>query len=647
MKKIQYYCLAALMFPLTFSCQQEPSDRLKLTATDALTTVSDDGLTARSIFPETGGSTTIHIESNTAWTILNDAETEWFTYQIDETEQTVSISSAEIVSDYARKGILRIQAGSLWGEIEISQQGSAVSRIKLDQEELSFPEMGGIDTVAVDSNKEWRIANAEDCEWASFTVEGSSILVETQVNQVPEEKTFTLNIVAGTEINRDSASLTIVQAPWTEAWLNAAQPAVALPCSEASGKIEIKTNRKWTVETETPWLEVKQEGSYLTFTADAGTTADTGTITVRTEDDETEPVILDIKRYDKPLILEYTIDASLTFSPSVPISTPSNVYIDWGDGSSDLMYASGNEAFMRPTHHFEEGTYEVRIYGEAGGLMTGFGNEWGKCITAIEEWGNLGFTSMNLGLCGTAIKTLPENTGEVFAKVTNFDNAFQDCTELETLPAGMFRGVQVSRLFAVFSRCSSLKEIPEDLFAGMDKLTDLTAVFMECSSLETVPAGLLKDLENLDKIVNLFAECYALREIPAGFFDHNPRLQTFTGVFRNTAIEAVPEGLFDNTPELNNLMEAFYNCSSLKSVPAGIFDRNLKIAGVYGLFSGCSALTGESPYTLMGERKVHLYERSAADGFAEITDFGACFLDCSGLDDYDSIPEDWKKDPWQ
>lgn len=58
----------------------------------------------------------------------------------------------------------------------------------------------------------------------------------------------------------------------------------------------------------------------------------------------------------------------------------------------------------------------------------------------------------------------------------------------------------------------------------------------------------------------------------------------------------------------------------------------------------CSALTGESPYTMIGDKKVHLYERkNYPEHFTTPTLFIMAFKYCTGLTDYAQIPNGWKE----
>ena len=144
--------------------------------------------------------------------------------------------------------------------------------------------------------------------------------------------------------------------------------------------------------------------------------------------------------------------------------------------------------------------------------------------------------------------------------------------------------------YGLFSNCTSLTEIPEDLFASMTKVTRLDGIFKGCTS---------------------------LREIP--------------------------EKLFANNTQVISMWEAFAGCRSLQRIPTGLFDSMRTLQAVRLLFKSCSSLTGESPYTLINGKKVHLYERKDyPNEFLEITSHTSAFNNCTNLTDYESIPSNWK-----
>ena len=78
-------------------------------------------------------------------------------------------------------------------------------------------------------------------------------------------------------------------------------------------------------------------------------------------------------------------------------------------------------------------------------------------------------------------------------------------------------------------------------------------------------------------------------------------------------------------------------------MPTNLFDNLRKIANFNYCFTYCRELGGESPYTMVGNRKVHLYERSSyPDYFVTPTYHEQAFAGCDHLSDFDTVPSDWK-----
>ena len=118
----------------------------------------------------------------------------------------------------------------------------------------------------------------------------------------------------------------------------------------------------------------------------------------------------------------------------------------------------------------------------------------------------------------------------------------------------------------------------------------------------------------------------------------------FTDAFSSCrTLTSIPENLFANCPEVTNFSNAFYGCWALKSIPKNLFDNNRKVTTFSSTSFSCGSLTGESPYTMVKGKKVHLYERkNYPEHFTVPTSFSSCFYGCAGLSDYAQIPSDWK-----
>lgn len=105
----------------------------------------------------------------------------------------------------------------------------------------------------------------------------------------------------------------------------------------------------------------------------------------------------------------------------------------------------------------------------------------------------------------------------------------------------------------------------------------------------------------------------------------------------------LPQDLFKSSSKLRYADYTFLNCKLLKTIPAAIFDYNRQISSVEGLFAQSYNIEGESPYTLIDGRKVHLYEREKySTEFVAIDTYRRCFDGCTKLSDYKDLPDNWR-----
>ncbi len=141
----------------------------------------------------------------------------------------------------------------------------------------------------------------------------------------------------------------------------------------------------------------------------------------------------------------------------------------------------------------------------------------------------------------------------------------------------------------------------------------------------------------------LWKDCSTLVSAPDDYFPESVKSgTTLAYLFQNcSALENVPAGLFRNFESVTIITQMFENCTSLRSLPVEMFDNMRKITTATSAFNGCSAFTGESPYTMVEGEKVHLYERSTANGFSAVTKYTDCFEGCTQMADYANIPQAW------
>lgn len=255
----------------------------------------------------------------------------------------------------------------------------------------------------------------------------------------------------------------------------------------------------------------------------------------------------------------------------------------------------------------------------------------------------------------TSLTSLPSDLFAHNAKAVSFNGTFYHCTGLETLPETLFAGnPSAYSMNEIFWGCTGLKELPANLFKGHYNLGYLECAFTDCTSLTTLPEGLFEGCSGILSLgtvydtrnyaLGIFARCTSLKSIPADLFASMKKVTRLPGIFYECkALTEIPEGLFDHNPEVTYISYSFDGCSNLRRVPAHLFDQMRILQSTTRLFHGCHSLSGESPYTLVSGKKVHLYERQYhPTEFLEITNHSETYDNCTGLTDYGAIPNDWK-----
>lgn len=322
--------------------------------------------------------------------------------------------------------------------------------------------------------------------------------------------------------------------------------------------------------------------------------------------------------------------------------------IDLGGFSSLREVAPDTEGAFRNMEHFGIEPY--------GGSFTG------TSITSIP----VGFftyavnaTSFDytFGDCEKLV-SIPDGLFENCTKATSFQRTFISCKQIRSIPEDLFATCKnVSTFWATFTHCEALEEIPANLFANNPGVVSFEATFSGCSRLKSIPGklfancpkaryfGLAKLRDNTFRGGSgVFQDCKSLENIPEELFAGNPLAEDFSYAFASCgALASLPQNLFKSASKLKYSEYTFLNCKLLKTIPVSIFDNNRQLASVEGLFAQCYGLGGESPYTVVGADKVHLYEREKYNTeFVAINAYARCFEGCTKLTDYTNLPDNWR-----
>ena len=319
-----------------------------------------------------------------------------------------------------------------------------------------------------------------------------------------------------------------------------------------------------------------------------------------------------------------TAEFTLTTTPdtnsfSFKISAAGTFYIDWGDGTTEIVTKTDTK----------DTTYS-HTYSTAGAYTIGIGGQ----ATAYNASIYTAAISFYVNSSQTEIASIDGSLGAIFGTLTRgannqplFYQTFYNATNMTgSIPSDLFAGISgapASDMFQdTFYGCSGLTSIPSDLFAGISGAPArymFSGTFSGCSGLTSIPSDLFAGISGA----------------PARYMFQN----TFDGCSGLTG--AIPDGLFGNltgAPAERMFDSTFYGCSKLTSIPENLFGN---ISGTaqnymfYYTFSNCTSLTGPSA-RINGQ---YLYEIWPDATSIQVNDM---YYNATGLSDYSSIPSAWK-----
>lgn len=340
----------------------------------------------------------------------------------------------------------------------------------------------------------------------------------------------------------------------------------------------------------------------------------------------------------------------------IDINNDFDCFVDWGDGTG-MRYrmADGFNSLPegeRNIHHKYEGlTIGRRFEVVVSGTVTSLNADviplpFRSSVVEVKQWGKTGLRSMDRAFAGfSGLTTLHLDETGAFEDVDSFDSSFEDCPRLTTISGHLFdHARKATRFNYTFRHCNRLAIIPENLFANAESAESFEWTFSECKNLTSIPEDLFAHCNKAKQFRYSFYGCESLTSVPAGLFAHNPEVIAFDGLFLNChSLTSIPTGFFDANTEVTSFSQTFESCHNLAVVPTDLLDHQLKVINCSEMFFDCGALQMESPCVLVGEVKVHLYERNRfPDYFVYPWQYAGCFAGCHNLLDYEMIPADWK-----
>jgi hypothetical protein len=297
---------------------------------------------------------------------------------------------------------------------------------------------------------------------------------------------------------------------------------------------------------------------------------------------------------------------------TIPLRAGSNYdfFVDWGDGTKSRItsYSDPNRI-----HAYEiPGDHIIQITGIMEKCFW-FNNAGDKHkIIEIIHWGDapkVSFISIDESFFGcinlvaiagvdneyTSLSTLTDGLSNTFNGCTSLtqipanifqystgllwaDNTFKNCTGLLSVPSGLFKNlVNCSTFSYSFLGCTSLTTVGEDVFGPA--AGSLGYIFYNCSSLTTISENAFRLCTQATAAPLTFRQTSSLVSVPENLFKYNTKITSFAETFRLSRIASVPAGLFRYNVNVTDFSGVFYSCAYLTTVPEDLFRYNTKLQG--------------------------------------------------------------------
>ena len=297
--------------------------------------------------------------------------------------------------------------------------------------------------------------------------------------------------------------------------------------------------------------------------------------------------------------------------------------------NASYMFAECNQLqFLLQSEWFKDCRLLTKISRIFSGCTNAAGEIPGDLFTVRDEHGEIMETVMLeeagvFNVCQYLNGEIPGNLFDKFLKVRDLSYFFYNCENLQGgIPDELFANCyQVTNMNYMFYSCNKLGKYA-------DEITEETPYFcneyllMNCTNLLSV-----------SNMFNMYNDGTQLRgQIPPTLFMTCTKLESTSYMFAycNLLTGGLDGQLFARCSKLKTCSGTFYSCSGLNGELSGALysdTNNPLITTFTECFLGCSKLTGNAP-TLW----------SQFSGAERVR----CFQGCTKLDNYASIPDQWK-----
>ena len=344
-----------------------------------------------------------------------------------------------------------------------------------------------------------------------------------------------------------------------------------------------------------------------------------------------------------------------------------NFTVDWGDGTTDTITTdtiSGKA--VHPYNNLDtEKEIKISITGTFESIAStneeNVPRQGIEKLVRVEQWGTTGIKTLGLFDCtnltelaeptessfkdlsyvyfeGSGITSIPDKMFMNCTKITSFERAFNNCNNLTTIGNNAFANCSSAIGFLnCFDGCTSLETIGDYAFVNCSNVQSFENNFEDCTNLRTIGNYAFANCNSAISFQNCFNGSTNLETIGDYAFANCSSVTSFELAFYGCSnLETIGDYAFANCSSVESFRQCFYGCTSLETIGEHMFEGCESVKSYEITFHGCTSLTGKAPELwLTGTNSEGNYYAGEPDG-------RNCFLGCTGLENYDDIPDYWK-----
>lgn len=359
----------------------------------------------------------------------------------------------------------------------------------------------------------------------------------------------------------------------------------------------------------------------------------------------------------KTFIAKYKIESD-NQTISFPIfGNSENLIIDYGDGTQEEKTGNINQNSLIKHTYTLPGEYEVKITGTCAAFDYFQLPTDNDKIIGLIQWGTVFTERIAFTNCINLTGNIPSPSTNTMKNIINVSRMFKNTAIIGQIPPYLFYGGEnIELAYECFMECKNLDSvIPKTLFQDMKNLKQIHNMFSDSGVIGNIPEELLTNNVELNRIEYLFSGCNGIiGNVPANLFSKNMNITSFRGVFRGCNITSIDENLFSNNVAATDFANVFRECKKLKNIPNNLFANNVEALQFNDCFRECISLEALPNNLFANNDKatnftetfygcINLQGNAINLWETNLNAVGTqCFYDCKNLDNYSSIPTDWK-----